>query len=147
GIVPGWHSTIFPPYFVAGAIYAGFAMVLTLGIPLRKFYGLQDFITKKHLENIGKVMLATRLLLAYGYLMEVFTAWYSGNPFEEYMTLNRMFGPYGAIYWALMLCNVLAPQVLWIKNVRTSVPALFIVAMFVNVGMWLERFVIVVTSL
>src|SRR5262249_9143541 len=87
------------------------------------------------------------LVVAYGYLMEVFTAWYSGNPFEEYMTLNRMFGPYGAIYWALMLCNVLAPQVLWIKNVRTSVPALFIVAMFVNVGMWLERFVIVVTSL
>jgi molybdopterin-containing oxidoreductase family membrane subunit len=147
GIVPGWHSTIFPPYFVAGAIYAGFAMVLTLAIPLRKFYGLEDFITLKHLENMGKVTLATGLIVAYGYLMEVFTAWYSGNPFETYMTLNRMKGPYGGIYWALMLCNVLAPQVLWLKKARTSVPTLFVVAMFVNVGMWLERFVIVVTSL
>jgi Ni/Fe-hydrogenase subunit HybB-like protein len=146
-IVPGWHATIFPPYFVAGAIYAGFAMVLTLAIPLRKFYGLEDFITMRHLENMGKVMLATGLIVGYGYTMEAFTAWYSGNANDGFMILNRMRGPYAPFYFALIFCNILSPQLLWIKNIRTSVPALFVIAMIVNVGMWLERFVIVVTSL
>jgi Ni/Fe-hydrogenase subunit HybB-like protein len=147
GIVPGWHTTIFPPYFVAGAIYAGFAMVLTLAIPLRKLYGLEDFITMRHLENMGKVMLATGLIVAYGYTMEVFGGYYSGNQYEAFMIKNRMLGPYSHFYWALILCNVIAPQFLWIKNVRTSTVGLFICAMFTNVGMWLERFVIIVTSL
>jgi molybdopterin-containing oxidoreductase family membrane subunit len=147
GMVPGWHATIFPPYFVAGAIYAGFAMVLTLAIPLRKFYGLEDFITMRHLENMAKVMLATGLIVGYGYTMEAFMGWYSGNPYESFMILNRMTGPYAHFYWALIFCNIVTPQFLWIKNVRTSVPALFAIAMVVNAGMWLERFVIVVTSL
>jgi len=147
GIVPGWHATIFPPYFVAGAIYAGFAMVLTLAIPLRRFYGLEDFITMKHLENMAKVMLATGLIVGYGYTMEAFFAWYSGNTYEMYMMKNRMFGPYWWAYWALILCNVVAPNLLWAKNLRTSVPFLFCISLVVSVGMWLERFVIIVTSL
>jgi molybdopterin-containing oxidoreductase family membrane subunit len=147
GIVPGWHATIFPPYFVAGAIYAGFAMVLTLAIPLRRFYGLEDFITMKHLENMAKVMLATGLIVGYGYTMEAFFSWYSGNTYEMYMMKNRMFGPYWWAYWALILCNVVAPNLLWAKNLRTSVPFLFCISLVVSVGMWLERFVIIVTSL
>ncbi|HET7294301.1 MAG TPA: NrfD/PsrC family molybdoenzyme membrane anchor subunit [Vicinamibacteria bacterium] len=147
GIVPGWHATIFPPYFVAGAIYAGFAMVLTLSIPLRKFYGLEDFITMRHLENMAKVMLATGLIVAYGYMCEAFFAWYSGNPYEKYMILNRMTGPYALSYWALILCNVVAPNMLWSKRLRTSVPFLFFISFVVSIGMWLERFVIIVTSL
>jgi molybdopterin-containing oxidoreductase family membrane subunit len=147
GIIPGWHATIFPPYFVAGAIYAGFAMVLTLVIPLRKFYGLEDFITDRHLRNSAKVMLATGLIVAYGYMMETFMAWYSANTYETYMMRNRMSGPYGAFYWALIFCNGLTPQLLWIKKIRTNVVLLFIISLIVNVGMWLERFVIVVTSL
>jgi molybdopterin-containing oxidoreductase family membrane subunit len=147
GIIPGWHATIFPPYFVAGAIYAGFAMVLTLAIPLRKFYGLEDFITMKHLENMAKVMLATGLIVAYGYMMESFMAWYSANPYEKFMIWNRMTGPYAAMYWALILCNVVAPNTLWIKNLRTTVPYLFFMSFVVSVGMWLERYVIIVTSL
>ena len=146
-IVPGWHSTIFPPYFVAGAIYAGFAMVLTLAIPLRVVYGLEDFITKRHLENMAKILLATGLIVAYGYMMETFMSWYSGNTFEQYMMLNRMKGPYAHYYWALMACNILAPQVLWSARMRRSVPVLFVVSLIVGVGMWLERFIIVVTSL
>ncbi len=145
--IPGWHATVFPPYFVAGAIYAGFAMVLTLAIPLRKFYGLEDFITGKHLENMGKVLLATSLIVVYGYAMEAFMAWYSGSTFERFMIWNRMFGPYGWTYWVLLLCNLATPQLMWFKRFRTSVGWLFAVAMVVNVGMWLERFVIVVTSL
>ncbi|MGH7404657.1 MAG: NrfD/PsrC family molybdoenzyme membrane anchor subunit [Candidatus Methylomirabilales bacterium] len=147
GIIPGWHTTIFPPYFVAGAIYSGFAMVMTLAIPLRAVYRLEDFITMRHLDNMAKVMLATGLIVAYGYLMETFMAWYSGNPYETYMFLNRMQGPYAPLYWALILCNVVLPQVLWSRRVRSSVPALFAIALVVNVGMWLERFIIVVTSL
>jgi len=147
GIVPGWHSTIFPPYFVAGAIYAGFAMVLTLAIPLRKLFGLEDFITMRHLNNMGKVMLAAGLIVGYGYVMEAFMGYYSGNQYERFMTLNRMFGPYGAIYWGLIICNIITPQFLWFRKVRASVGSLFAIAMVVNVGMWLERFVIVVTSL
>ena len=147
GIIPGWHATIFPPYFVAGAIYAGFAMVLTLSIPLRKAYGLEDFITMKHLENMAKVMLATGLIVAYGYTMEAFMAWYSGNPYESFMMTNSMSGPYAPFYWALILCNVIAPNFLWVKNLRTSVPFLFFISLVVSVGMWLERFVIIPTSL
>jgi len=147
GIIPGWHATIFPPYFVAGAIYAGFAMVLTLAIPLRKAFGLEDFITMRHLDYMGRVMLATGLIVGYGYMMEIFMSWYSGSAFDKYMTLNRMGGPYAAVYWSLILCNILAPQFLWLQRVRRSVVALFVVAMFINVGMWLERFIIVVTSL
>ena len=147
GIVPGWHATIFPPYFVAGAIYAGFAMVLTLCIPLRKYYGLEDFITMRHLENMAKVMLATGLIVAYGYMMEAFMAWYSANEYERFMIYNRMTGPYRHMYWALILCNVIAPNTLWIKNLRTNVPYLFFMSLVVSVGMWLERYVIIVTSL
>jgi molybdopterin-containing oxidoreductase family membrane subunit len=147
GIIPGWHATIFPPYFVAGAIYAGFAMVLTLAIPLRVLYHLEDFLTMRHLENMGKVMLVTGLIVGYGYVMEAFFGWYSSNKYESFMILNRMIGPYWPFYWALMLCNIVVPQLLWNKRVRTSPPMLFLIAMFVNVGMWLERFEIVVTSL
>ena len=147
GLVPGWHSTIFPPYFVAGAIYSGFAMVLTIAIPLRRLYGLEDLITDRHLRNMGVVMLATGMVVAYGYLMETFTAWYSGDIFEQYMTMNRMFGPYGYMYWLLILFNILIPQLLWVRRVHANVPLLFLIAISVNIGMWLERYVIVVTSL
>ena len=147
GIVPGWHATIFPPYFVAGAIYAGFAMVLTLAIPLRKIYGLEDFITMKHLDNMAKILLATGLIVAYGYMVEAFMAFYSGNIYERYMIWNRLGGPYKHMYWALIFCNVIAPQMLWFRKVRRNIPALFVMAMIVNVGMWLERYVIVVVSL
>ncbi len=146
-VIPGWHSTIFPPYFVAGAIYSGFAMVMTLTIPIRKFYGLEDFITLRHLDNMAKVMLATGLIVAYGYMMETFMAFYSGNPYERYMIINRMLGPYALVYWILILTNIAIPQALWSKHVRMSVPALFVISLVVNLGMWLERFVIVITSL
>ena len=147
GIVPGWHATIFPPYFVAGAVYAGFAMVLTLAIPLRKVYGLQDFITKKHLDNMAKILLATGLIVGYGYCVEAFMAFYSGNTYERFMMFNRLEGPYKHMYWLLLFCNLVAPQVFWFRKVRQSVPWLFVVAMIVNVGMWLERYIIVVVSL
>jgi Ni/Fe-hydrogenase subunit HybB-like protein len=147
GVIPGWHATIFPPYFVAGAIYAGFAMVLMLTIPLRKFYGLEDFITMRHIQNMAKVMLATGLIVAYGYMMEAFFGWYSGNLYERFMIYNRMTGPYGWVYWLLILCNVLAPQLIWFKRFRTNLVVLFILSIIVSIGMWLERFVIIVTSL
>ena len=147
GIVPGWHSTIFPPYFVAGAIFSGFAMVLTLLIPVRKAYGLQDFITIRHLENCAKIMLATGLMVAHGYITELFMSWYSDDKFDIYMTLNRMFGSYAPAWWLLMFCNVLTPQALWFKKIRTAPVILFFIALLVNVGMWTERYVIVVTSL
>ena len=147
GQLPGWHATIFPPYFVAGAIFAGFAMVITLAVPLRAVFGLKDFITTRHLQNMGKILLATGMIVAYGYMVEIFMAWYSGNWYEQFMILNRIQGPYQKQWFALLLCNVLAPQLLWFRRVRTSPALLFLVAMFVNVGMWLERFVIVVTSL
>jgi len=146
-ILPGWHSTIFPPYFVAGALFSGFAMVLTLTIPIRAIYRLQDFITQRHLDNMAKILLATGLIVTYGYGMEAFMAWYSGNDFERYVALNRALGPYAWSYWLLIFCNCLTPQVLWFKSVRSNVVALFFVALIVNIGMWLERFVIVVTSL
>jgi molybdopterin-containing oxidoreductase family membrane subunit len=146
--VPGWHSTIFPPYFVAGAIYSGFAMVLTLAIPLRAVYHLQDFITDKHIENCGKLMLITGLIVGYGYACEGFMSWWSGNPFEQYLAVNRAFGPYAIAYWYGMVAfNFMLPHVLWSKTVRTSVPVMFAVSILVNFGMWMERFVIVVGSL
>jgi molybdopterin-containing oxidoreductase family membrane subunit len=146
-LIPGWHATIFPPYFVAGAIYSGFAMVLTLTIPIRAAYRLEDFITDRHLKNMANVMLATGLMVGYGYVIEAFMAWYSGNPYETYMLWNRMTGPYGPFYWALIFCNIVTPQLLWSERVKQSVPALFGISLVVNVGMWLERFVIVITSL
>jgi molybdopterin-containing oxidoreductase family membrane subunit len=147
GIVPGWHTTIFPPYFVAGAIYSGFAMVLTLAIPLRKAYGLEGFITLRHLEQMAKVMLATGLIVAYGYFIEFFMAYYSGNKFDVFLAQQRLHGPYAPFYYALILCNILTPQLLWFKKVRRNIPALFVMSLIINTGMWLERFVIVVISL
>jgi len=147
-VIPGWHATIFPPYFVAGAIYSGFAMVLTLLIPIRKLYKLEDFITLHHLDLMAKVMLATGLIVLYGYASEVFYGLvYSGSEHETFMMWNRITGPYGWSYIALLLCNGVALQFLWSKRVRTSAVPLFILSIIVNIGMWLERFVIVVTSL
>lgn len=146
-VIPGWHVTIFPPYFVAGAIFSGFAMVLTLAIPLRALFGWKDMITLNHLNNISKVMLATCLMVLYGYGMEVFFAWYSASEYEGFMKFNRMYGPYWWSYWSLILCNGVVPQLLWIKKVRTSPVMLFVISIIANIGMWLERFVIVITSL
>ncbi len=146
-IVPGWHTTIFPPYFVAGAIYSGFAMVLTLAIPIRKFYGLEDFVTLRHLQNMAKILLVTGLIVAYGYAVEAFMAWYGGDQYEGFMILNRVTGPYWPWYWTLISCNIVIPQVLWFKRVRSNPLVLWCIALVVNVGMWLERFIIVVTSL
>jgi molybdopterin-containing oxidoreductase family membrane subunit len=146
-IMPGWHTTIFPPYFVAGAIYSGFAMVLTLSIPLRAFYGLEDFITMRHLENMAKVLIATGLIVAYGYAAELFMAWYSANPAEQFLAKNRAFGPYWPAYWSLILCNVLAVQLLWFRKFRATPWLLWCISIVINVGMWLERYVIVVVSL
>jgi molybdopterin-containing oxidoreductase family membrane subunit len=147
-ILPGWHSTIFPPYFVAGAIYSGFAMVLTIAIPVRAYYHLEDFITLRHLRNMALILLATGLIVGYGYLMETFTAYYSGNVFDISTINDRMFGrPYALTYWMLLGCNVLAPQVLWFRRARSNVPLLFVISLIVNVGMWTERYIIVVTSL
>ncbi len=146
-LIPGWHTTIFPPYFVAGAIYAGFAMVLTLMIPMRMLYGLEDFINERHLNNMAKVMLASGMIVAYGYFMEQLIAWYSASHYEGFMMQNRMYGPYSTYYWALIFCNIVVPQLLWFRYFRTSMFWLFFVCQFINVGMWLERFIIVVTSL
>jgi len=147
GIAPGWHTTIFPPYFVAGAIYSGFAMVLMLAIPIRKFYGLEDFITERHLQNSAKVMLATGLIVAYGYGIEAFMGWYSGNRYDSFLLWNRLHGPYSFFYYLLLTCNIFVPQVLWIKKLRSSPAWLFLISGVILVGMWLERFIIVVVSL
>ena len=146
-ILPGWHTTIFPPYFVAGAIYSGFAMVLTLAIPIRAIYKLEDFITMRHLQNMAKVMLVTGLIVGYGYMTEAFIAWYSADKYEGFVPINRMTGPYALAYWSLIACNIVAPQALWFKRLRTNAAALFAISIVVNIGMWLERFVIIVTSL
>ncbi len=146
-IVPGWHTTIFPPYFVAGAIYSGFAMVLMLAIPIRKIYGLEDFITERHLENSAMVMLATGLIVAYGYGIEAFMGWYSGNRYDAYTLWNRLHGPYHFWYWMLLTCNIFIPQLLWIRKMRTKPIWLFMISAVVLTGMWLERFIIVVVSL
>jgi molybdopterin-containing oxidoreductase family membrane subunit len=147
-MLPGWHTTIFPPYFVAGAIYSGFAMVLTLAIPIRKFYHLEDVITLRHLDNMAKVMLATGGIVAYGYGMEVFMAWYSASHWEFFMMWNRMFGPMGWSYGILVSCNIVIPlTTLWWRKLRVNITYLFLISLVVNTGMWFERFVIVVTSL
>jgi Ni/Fe-hydrogenase subunit HybB-like protein len=147
GILPGWHATIFPPYFVAGAIYSGFAMVVTLAVPLRKFYNLEDFITLKHLDNMGKIMIATGLIVVYSYFVEGFMAWYSANPAEQFMILNRLTGPYWGLYALLLTCNGVPPFLLWFRRIRLNIWVLFILSLVINVGMWLERFIIIVTSL
>jgi Ni/Fe-hydrogenase subunit HybB-like protein len=145
--LPGWHTTIFPPYFVAGAIFGGFAMVLTLAIPARELFGLKSIITLRHLENMCKIVLLTGTMVGYAYGMEFFTAWYSGNGYESFIFRARALGPYAWAYWTMIGCNVLMPQLFWLKGVRTRVWAIFGVVMCVNVGMWFERFVIIVSSL
>jgi Ni/Fe-hydrogenase subunit HybB-like protein len=146
-IVPGWHTTIFPPYFVAGAIYSGFAMVLMLAIPIRKIYGLEDFITDRHLQNSAKVMLATGWIVAYGYAIEAFMGWYGGNRYDKTLLWNRLHGPYANLYYMLLICNIFIPQLLWIRKMRTNPVWLFLISLVILVGMWLERFVIIVISL
>jgi molybdopterin-containing oxidoreductase family membrane subunit len=146
-IMPGWHTTIFPPYFVAGAIFSGFAMVVTVLVFVRKIFDLQNLITIDHLEKMNKVILATGMMVGYAYGMEFFIAWYSGVQFEQFVFLNRMLGPYAWAYWTMVSCNVIFPQLFWFKKVRRSIPAMMVIVLFVNVGMWFERFVIVVTSL
>ena len=145
--VPGWHTTIFPPYFVAGAIFSGFAMVVTLAVPARAYYNMRDIITIRHLENMNRIILATGMMVGYAYAMEFFIAWYGGNRYEQFAFINRATGPYAWAYWTMVSCNVLSPQVFWFKKARTSIPIMMIVAILVNVGMWFERFVITVTSL
>ncbi len=146
-ILPGWHSTIFPPYFVAGAIYSGFAMVLVLAIPIRRIYGLTGFITERHLDNSAKITLLCCWILTYAYLIEPFTAWYGGNEFEMYAFYNRAFGPYWWAFWATITCNLIIPQVLWSSRVRRNTTALFLVSLSVLYGMWMERYIIIIGSL
>jgi len=145
--LPGWHTTIFPPYFVAGAIFSGFAMVMTLAIPARQIWGLKNFITMRHLENMNKIILLTGSMVGYAYATEFFIAWYSGELYEKFAFVNRAFGQYAWAYWIMVSCNVISPQIFWFKFARTSVWLMFVVSIFVNIGMWFERFVIVVTSL
>ena len=147
GVIPGWHTTIFPPYFVAGAIFSGFAMVVTLAIPLRAAFGLHDFITERHLQNMAKIMLVTGMIVVYGYAMELFIGWYSANKYERFVFMNRLVGPYKYVWFALIFCNAVTTQFLWSKRIRSNVVWMFALSLVINVGMWLERFVIVVTSL
>lgn len=146
-VIPGWHTTIFPPYFVAGAVFSGFGMVLTLLIVMRHLFNLQDYITVKHLENMAKIVTLTGSIVGLAYGTEFFIAWYSGSPFEAFTFINRAFGPYWWAYWIMISCNVISPQLFWFKKIRTNTIALWIISIFVNIGMWFERFVIVVTSL
>ncbi|MFN3198914.1 MAG: NrfD/PsrC family molybdoenzyme membrane anchor subunit [Bradymonadia bacterium] len=141
-VIPGWHTTIFPPYFVAGAIFSGFAMVLTLAIPTRKIFKLEDFITLRHIENMNKIILVTGMLVGYAYAMEFFIAWYSGSPYESFVFVNRAFGPYAWAYWIMVSCNVITPQLFWSKKIRLNIKVTWILSIFVNIGMWFERFVI-----
>jgi Ni/Fe-hydrogenase subunit HybB-like protein len=146
-VLPGWHTTIFPPYFVAGAIFGGFACVLQVMIPVRYFFRLEEFVTTRHMDVMAKFILATGTMVGYAYAMEFFIAWYSGNQFETYTFINRAFGPYWWSYWAMVTCNLFIPQLLWMRSWRQTPWKLFLVSVFVNVGMWFERFVIIVTSL
>ncbi|KAB2907266.1 MAG: hydrogenase [Ignavibacteriaceae bacterium] len=146
-IMPGWHTTIFPPYFVGGAIFSGFAMVVTVLLFVRKVFDLENIITVDHLERMNKVILATGMMVGYAYATEFFIAWYSGVPFEQFVFINRIFGPYAWAYWIMVSCNVIFPQFFWFRKLRRSIPVMFIIVILVNVGMWFERFVIVVTSL
>ncbi len=145
--LPGWHTTIFPPYFVAGAIFSGFAMVVTLLVIVREVFNLKNYITVGHLERMNKIIMATGLMVGYAYACEFFIAWYSGNPFEQFAFINRAFGPYWWSYWIMVTCNVLIPQLFWVRRFRRHVGIMFVVSLFVNIGMWFERFVITVTSL
>lgn len=146
-VMPGWHTTIFPPYFVAGAVFSGFAMVQNLLVLCRQFFGLKELITIRHLENMNKIIVLTGSLVGYAYAIEFFIAWYSGNPYERFVFINRLFGDFAWGYWTMVSCNVIFPQLFWLKKVRTSIPAMFIIAILVNVGMWFERFVIIASSL
>ncbi|MCR9016360.1 NrfD/PsrC family molybdoenzyme membrane anchor subunit [Aquiflexum gelatinilyticum] len=146
-VIPGWHTTIFPPYFVAGAIFSGFAMVLTLMIVTRKVFHLEDYITIGHIELMNIVIIITGSIVGIAYITEFFIAWYSGVAAEQYAFMNRMFGPYWWAYWSMMTCNVISPQLFWFKKIRTSIVATFLLSLVVNIGMWFERFVIIVTSL
>ncbi|EQA61918.1 NrfD/PsrC family molybdoenzyme membrane anchor subunit [Leptospira alexanderi] len=145
-ILPGWHTTIFPPYFVAGAIFSGFAMVVTLMVIAREVFNLKDYITMKHLENMNKVIMVTGLIVGLAYSTEFFMAWYSGNEYEGFTFVNRAFGPYGWAYFIMFSCNVFSPQVFWWKKLRTNIPVMFIISIVVNIGMWFERYVIVMTT-
>lgn len=146
-VIPGWHTTIFPPYFVAGAIFSGFAMVMTLMLITRKVYKLEDYVTMTHIELMNIIIMVTGSIVGIAYITELFMAWYSGVPYEQYAFINRALGPYSWAYWTMMTCNVISPQVFWFKKVRTSIAASFVLSIVVNVGMWFERFVIIVTSL
>jgi molybdopterin-containing oxidoreductase family membrane subunit len=146
-VLPGWHTTIFPPYFVAGAIFSGFGMVLTLMLPLRALYGLHDLITQRHIDNMCKICLGTGSIVGYAYIMEFFIAWYGANPYESYAFINRAFGQYWWAYLMMFSCNVFTPQLFWFKKVRANAALVWIMSIFINVGMWFERFVITVTSL
>ena len=146
-VEPGWHTTIFPPYFVAGAVFSGFAMVMTLLLIARTVYSMHDLVRIRHLELMNKIMLTTGSLVGYAYAMEFFIAWYSGNPYERFVFINRIMGDYWWAYWSMITCNVISPQLFWFKKIRTSIPAMFIISIVINVGMWFERFVIIVTSL
>ncbi|MEC7449669.1 MAG: NrfD/PsrC family molybdoenzyme membrane anchor subunit [Planctomycetota bacterium] len=145
--LPGWHTTIFPPYFVAGAIFSGFAMVVTLMVPARELFGLKDLITIRHLENMNKIIVATGTMVGFAYGIEFFIAWYGANPYEQFAFINRAFGPFAWAYWTMVSCNVIAPQFFWFKKIRTSPWLMVVVCIFVNIGMWFERFVITITSL
>ncbi|HEV2855709.1 MAG TPA: NrfD/PsrC family molybdoenzyme membrane anchor subunit [Thermoanaerobaculia bacterium] len=146
-VIPGWHTTLFPPYFVAGAIFSGFGMVTTLLILTRKVMALERYITLRHLEAMAKILLLTGSMVGFSYLTEIFVAWYGGNPYERAAFWNRATGPYAWAFWTMMTCNLIVPQFLWSRRLRTSVPVLFVLSLLVNVGMWFERFVIIVTSL
>lgn len=146
-VLPGWHTTIFPPYFVIGAIFSGFAMVTTLMVITRTVFNLKNYITINHLEAMNKITMTTGMLVGLAYATEFFVAWYSGNPYEQYVFFNRAFGPYAWAYWTMITCNSIIPQVFWFKSIRRNVPVMFVVSIFVNIGMWFERFVIVATSL
>ncbi len=146
-VLPGWHATIFPPYFVAGAIFSGMAMVLTLMIVSRSVLNLKDYITARHVDVMCKLVIATSSIVGFSYLTEFFTAAYSGNPYEQFIFLNRAFGPFAWAHWTMVSCNVIVPQLLWVRRVRRSIGLVFVISLLVNVGMWFERFVIIVTSL
>jgi len=146
-VIPGWHTTIFPPYFVAGAVFSGFAMVQNVLIFVRQAFNLKHIITLDHLEKMNKVMIVTGSMVGYAYAMEFFIAWYGGNQFERFVFLNRALGPYAWAYWTMISCNVIFPQLFWFKKIRRSIPAMFVIGITVNIGMWFERFVIIVTSL
>lgn len=146
-LVPGWHTTIFPPYFVAGAVFSGFGMVVTLLVIVREVFGFKHLITLNHMEAMNKVIMLTGMIVGFAYATEFFVAWYSGNPYEQYVFLNRALGPFAPAYWTMITCNAVIPQLFWFKSIRRHIPTMFVISIFVNIGMWFERFVIIVTSL